>query len=120
MKVYYKGKSINIYPRKLGKWGMGRGLMFRRRSKILLFPFKKEGMRAIHSFFVFFPFIAVWLDDKNRVIEVKIVRPFKPRVVPSRNFKSLVEVPLNSDYMKIVTFLVGKQKGLNTSSTRNY
>jgi uncharacterized membrane protein (UPF0127 family) len=71
-----------------------RGLMFRSSSYNipLLFVFSKPARHEIHSFFCR-KFIAVWmLDDK--VIDVKIVKPFKFSVTPEKKFNLLLEIPL--------------------------
>jgi uncharacterized membrane protein (UPF0127 family) len=74
--------------------GMILGLMFRtRKTSPLLFEFKKDTKMAIHSFFVFFPFKAIWLDEKNRIIEQKLVRPFTFSVKPKKPFRKLIEIP---------------------------
>ena len=77
--------------------------MFSRRekAKILLFKFEKPTRLAIHSFFVFYPFIAVWVDSEGKVIETKRVNPFIPYIIPEKDFISLVEIPLNRKYKKI-------------------
>jgi len=74
--------------------GMILGLMFRtRKTRPLVFEFKKDVRMAIHSFFVFFPFKAIWLDEKNNIIEQKIVRPFTFCVRPRKPFRKLIEIP---------------------------
>lgn len=87
------------------------GLMFtsRRKAKALLFNFKKPTRLAIHSFYVFYPFLAIWLDDKNRMVEKRIVNPFNPFVIPKKSYSKLVEIPLNEKYDKIVKTLVAKK-----------
>ena len=81
----------------------GIGLMFsrRERAKILLFPFSRPTKMAIHSLFVFFPFIAVWLDGDGKVMEVRRVKPFSWYICPKKEFVALVEIPLNRKYKKI-------------------
>ena len=71
-----------------------RGLMFRSRkyNLPLLFVFSKPARHEIHSFFCR-KFIAVWMLD-NRVVDVKIVSPFKFCVTPEKKFNLLLEVPL--------------------------
>lgn len=95
----YRNKKINLNVKKVN-WLNPRGLMFRRQENApaLLFEFEKPVRLAIHSWFVFFPFWAVWLDDKNRLIEEKIVKPWSFRVVPKQNFHKLVEIPFNKRY----------------------
>jgi uncharacterized membrane protein (UPF0127 family) len=83
------------------------GLMFSRRHKAdaLLFSFQKPTKMAIHSCFVFFPFFAVWLDNKNRIMERKKIKPFTLKVSPTEAYYSLLEVPINKKYEKVVDFL---------------
>lgn len=86
--------------------GFGRfvGLMFSRKEKanILLFEFSKPVRLAIHSLFVFFPFIAIWIDDAGKIIEIKKVKPFSLTIRPRKNFSYFVEVPLNKKNKDIV------------------
>lgn len=83
------------------------GLMFTRRknAKALLFDFKKPVKIAIHSFFVFFPFVAVWFDKKNKVIDIKVVESFILPVSPKKSFYKLVEIPINQRYKQVVKML---------------
>jgi uncharacterized membrane protein (UPF0127 family) len=85
--------------------GLGRfsGLMFSRRERagILLFKFKKPVKMAIHSLFVFFPFIAIWRDSDGKIMEIRRVMPFSWYVCPQKSFKSFVEIPLNRKYKRI-------------------
>lgn len=102
-------KSIEIPVRKLGYFGKGTGLMFRNKeTRNLLFDFNTDGKRAIHSYFVFFNFLAIWFDERNNLVEFKIVKPFTLSIVPSKNYRKLVEVPVNSKNRKIIDFFVGK------------
>jgi uncharacterized membrane protein (UPF0127 family) len=78
-------------------WSQFRGLMFRPKNytRPLLFVFKKEGSYPIHSFFCR-KFIAVWML-KRKIIDVKVVEPWKLSVTPKEKFDELLEIPLNSD-----------------------
>jgi uncharacterized membrane protein (UPF0127 family) len=99
----FGNKKIQVEAHQVGYIGKTIGLMFSRRekAKILLFKFKKPTKLAIHSFFVFFPFIAVWIGSDDKIIEIKKVNPFIPYIVPGKDFISLVEIPLNRKYKKI-------------------
>jgi uncharacterized membrane protein (UPF0127 family) len=101
-KIIFKleGKRTSIKARKLLPHEMIKGLMFCRRenARALLFQLASEERMAIHSFFVFFPFIAVWLDKNNKLVGVKIVKPFTFYVCPKRKFKQLIEIPINKKY----------------------
>jgi uncharacterized membrane protein (UPF0127 family) len=99
--IKYKSSNIKIKNvKKLSEFGKGIGLMFHSREKCpaMLFEFRKPTKMKIHSLFVFFRFAAIWLDDKNRVIEKKIVKPFRLSVSCKKSFYKLVEIPLNSEY----------------------
>lgn len=84
------------------------GLMFSRRkkAKILLFSFKRKQKIRIHSFYVFYPFIAVWLDDRNKVVDLKIVKPFTLCISHKNRADKLVEIPINDKYDDILTLLI--------------
>ena len=108
--IYYKNRKLDVNVCRTGFFRRGIGLMFRtRETGNLLFDFPSEGRAAITSWFVFFPFLAVWLDANNRVVETRVVRPFKLSVVPEKPFKTLVEMPINAKNKPLVRFLVGKR-----------
>ena len=96
----HKGKKITLDVETLGFFGKVFGLMFmpRENANALLFDFKKPTRVRIHSFFVFFPFVAVWLDKKGKVLEIKKIIPFTFSVSPLKNFYKLIEIPLNKKY----------------------
>jgi len=70
-----------------------RGLMFRGKNfkTPLVFVFKKSGIYQIHSFFCR-KFIAVWFL-KGKVVDKRIVEPWKYSVSPSGKFDTLLEIP---------------------------
>ena len=70
-----------------------RGLMFKEKSKPLLFIFKNKKRKAIHSLFCI-PFIAVWFDEE-RIIEIKNVNSWKFLIKPKYKFNKLLEIPSN-------------------------
>ncbi len=116
MRIYFKKRRIEVAVKRVGFFGRARGLMFRSRdAENLLFDFGEEGRRVIHSFFVFFPFLAVWLDGENRVVSLEIVMPFRARVVPSQKFRKLVEIPVSERNREIIDFfrrgLTGRRRG---------
>ena len=104
IKINYKGKSFEINVKKVGTIGKVTGLMFRlRETDNLLFDFRKNGRQAIHSYFVFFPFLAVWLDEKNNVLEYKMVKPFTFHVMPKHKFAKLIEIPVNNRNKNLIS-----------------
>lgn len=113
MKIKYRGKTTNISAREVSVFGKFSGLMFKSRdTDNLLFEFRKNTRMSIHSFFVFFPFIAIWLDAKNKVIGARIVSPFTLKVNPLKDFRRLIEIPINRKNRKIVQFFLGKGHNL--------
>ena len=73
--------------------------MFRKNSPPLLFIYKKPTKEPIHSFFCK-KFIAIWLDNKNQIIETKLVKPYKLTIKPKQKFTKLLEIPENSKHFK--------------------
>ena len=115
MIIRYLGKTKKIKVKKASIFGRISGLMFRpKTTENLLFEFRKKTRIKIHSFFVFFNFLAIWIDRKNKVIFWKIIGPFSPAFSPKKSFSKIIEVPLNKRNIGIINFFVGK-KGLNIS-----
>lgn len=102
-------KKINLEVSVCNFFNVFRGLMFRKKknARALLFEFNKKTNLAIHSYFVFFNFYAVWLDDKNKIIEIKKIKPFQFDICPKEKFSKLVEIPICDYYSKIVQLLDG-------------
>jgi uncharacterized protein len=73
-----------------------RGLMFRRDLPVdgllFVFPAWRRHPRAvgIHTFFVFFPFAAIWLDEEGRIVHAVEARPFRA-YAPPRPARYLIE-----------------------------
>lgn len=112
MVVIKKGSRIFYREaQKLSFLGRFRGLMFRsKNTQNLFFEFTTPKQRAIHSYFVFFPFLALWLDERNRVIDYHVVQPFTSLVKPKEPAKSLLELPFNKKNEQIINFFVDKGK----------
>ncbi len=107
MIIKYKGKKISVKARKLNLWGMTRGLMFRTPNCGNLFFDNFSG--AIHSWFVFFDFLGVWMDYDNKAVYSKIIRPFSFYIKPKKKFAKLVEIPVNKQNGGLINFFVGKR-----------
>lgn len=76
-----------------------RGLMFRKGlDHALVFPLNRESRMgaSIHSLFVFFPFDAVFLNEKKQVVDARTVRPFTWNVTPKKPAKYIIELPEGS------------------------
>ena len=69
-----------------------RGLMFSKK-KNLLFILKNETRvnAIIHTFFVFFPIKVYWLNKNKKVIDSKIVKPFRI-AIPKQKAKYIIEI----------------------------
>lgn len=81
------------------------GLMFKNRNtNALLFEFLAPTFTEIHSLFCN-PFLAIWLDEKNNIIEIKMIDKigiYKPK----EQFSKLLEVPLNKNYISVIEFFL--------------
>lgn len=111
MHLNCRGRKIKIKTLKLSSFGKVFGLMFRTSDcDNILFEFDTDEKMAFHSFFCFFPFLILWLDEKNNVLDWKIVHPFELRISTSKSFRKVVEIPLNKRNMKVVHFFVGKER----------
>jgi len=70
-----------------------KGLMFCfKQEKILIFKLKSH-KNCIHTWFVFFPIYAIWLDENKKVLRIDYCRPFQLRTWCCENSKWLIEVP---------------------------
>jgi len=72
-------------------WKKFSGLMFRKNSPPLLFPFSKEKKLTIHSFFCK-PFRAIWLDENKKATKSVDIYNWRPNF--SGYGKYLLEIPL--------------------------
>ncbi len=78
-------------------FGKMKGLMFSKRKNIL-FILENEKIFPIHSFFVFFPFDAVYINSKKRVVEiVRNIAPFTLCVENNKPAKYLLELCEKND-----------------------
>ena len=105
MIIKYKDKLINIKAKKANFFASIGGLMFRsKETDNILFEFKNKSRYALHSVFVFFPFLVLWLDENNRVLDFKIVKPFSFYVDTNKKFNKILELPVNKENEKIIGF----------------
>lgn len=103
--IKFSGRAIKLNVRRTNSFTEFTGLMFKNRNtENLLFEFGKNVRIGIHSFFVFFEFLAVWMDENNNVLEYKIVRPFSPLIRPRKHFRKFAEIPLNGKNKKIIKY----------------
>ena len=90
MKFNYKNNKI-ILDVKVCKnvFLKARGLMFKTKSKPLLFVYKKPVNQSIHSFFCR-PFVAIWFN-KREVVDFKFVDNWRIAIKPKNKFDELLE-----------------------------
>lgn len=106
-----EGRKFSLNVKECNAVERMKGLMFSsKNSEILLFSFKRPAKTAIHSFFVFFPFVAVWLDEREKIVGSEVVRPFTACVKPEKKFSKIVEIPFNERNSEVVKILVGDRK----------
>ena len=105
----FKDKKIKLNVKRVSEFEKGIGLMFCRRekAKALLFEFKKAVKWNLHSLFVFFPFLILWLDEENKIVDLRIVKPWKISISSLKKYNKIIEIPLNKKYKEIVKILVG-------------
>lgn len=75
------------------------GLMFRKKLRhALWFNFNRKTRidASIHSFFVFFPFDVIWLNEKKIVDLRKNVKPFTFNITPKKPADSMIELPIGT------------------------
>ncbi|SRR3989344_4071977 len=108
-KVTRKIKIPNV--KKLSLFEKGIGLMFssRKKAKTLLFEFEKPVRISFTSLFVFFPFMIIWLDSKNKVLDFRKVNPFEFHIPSRKPFCRVLEVPFNDNYKKIINQFVERK-----------
>ena len=105
--VLLNKKKIGIEAERCSLFGKFRGLMFRKKENApaLLFEFKKATKIKLHSIFVFFDFYTLTLDEKNNVLEIKKVSPFKISISPGKKKTKILEIPLNKRYAGLISRL---------------
>lgn len=111
MEIIYRSKIISVKVKEARGLGRIFGLMFRSSStENLLFSFNRRVHLAVHSWFVPFSFLIIWMDEKNKVMEHRIVRPFSTAIWPSKPYAKFIEMPLQERNRKIAQFFVDKGK----------
>lgn len=110
MEIIVRGTRLRVPVRKVGFFGKILGLMFRGRgTKNLLFEFSEGSETKLHSFFVFFDFLVLWLDKNNNAVDFRVVTSWKPSISSKKTFSKIVELPLNPENRQVVRFIVGKE-----------
>lgn len=117
MNIFHKGKKISISVKETGFFTRGIGLTFKTKTtRNLLFDFSRDvtWQGNLTSFFVFFPFLTLWLDEKNRVIDFKIIKPFVFSISQKKKFRKIIEIPINKSNFSLV------KRFVNTLELKKY
>ena len=109
---FYRGKKfLNAPVLRAGLFTQFIGLMFsRRKTSIRLFSYSSDRRVPIHSWFVFYKFLIVWLDSNDKIIDWRVVKPFTSCVLPDKKCRAFLEIPLDEKYDKEIRFIVGKRQ----------
>ena len=109
MRIKHNKKTIDIDNIiEANSWLKFRGLMFRSKKKAPILLFNTNKPMGIHSYFVFFSFLTLWLDKYNSVVDWKVVKPFKFYEKSDKPFSKILEIPLDEKYHSIVSFIDGE------------
>jgi uncharacterized membrane protein (UPF0127 family) len=102
--IKHGSRKVSLEVKKCSFIQKGIGLMFSRResAETLLFEFNNSGKMGIHSYFVFFDFLAVWLDSKNKVVQIDHVKPWVAYLCPKKKYSKLVEIPINQKNLGLI------------------
>ncbi|MBU0666719.1 MAG: DUF192 domain-containing protein [Nanoarchaeota archaeon] len=85
------------------------GLMFSKKNKDqgLIFTFNKTQKMSLHMLFVFYPIDVLFLDEKNKVVEIK--ENFSPFTFYTAKNKSKTFIELNNGLVKKTKTEVGDE-----------
>ena len=104
----YKEKRFGLELKEMKNFFQkARGLMFRRskNAEALLFSFNKPVDLALHSFFVFFDFIVIWINENGKVLEKRKIKPWKANIKTAKKYSKVIEIPFNDKYTHIIKLL---------------
>lgn len=101
-------KSFSLNVKVVPFWYEGFGLMFTKKESAnsLLFSYNFSSRMTIFSSFIPYEFIAVWVDSKNKIVGLRVVKPGESGVEPGMKYRKLIEIPLNKKYMELSKFLL--------------
>lgn len=111
-RLSYQNKGIEVEDiQKCSGLKKFSGLMFKGKdkAKAMLFDFKNPKKWAIHSLFC--PdFIAIWIDDKGKVVDWEFIMGNHLSIRPKKKFSKLLEVPLNKKYSSVAEFFLEEKR----------
>ncbi len=96
MKASVKTKNFETECRvALTEWQKFKGLMLKKEIKPLLFVFDKEKRYAFHTFFMLDEIGIIFISKDKKIVEKKLIRPFKLFMKPKNKAKYVLEIPSN-------------------------
>ncbi len=111
LQLNYKHRALKLNVHEVSSLGKYSGLMFHSSStQPLLFDFGKNVNMVLHSWFVFFPFLVLWLDEDMKILDFRVVHPFTFLIKSRKAFQYVLEVPLHEKYYDFFRFFVGNRK----------
>ncbi len=111
LRVFNRRKHLQIEVKRVGFFTQFIGLMFsRRKTPIRFFSYSSDRKVPIHSWFVFYDFLIVWMDSENKIVSWKVVKPFTSLVLPTIDCRAFIEIPIDGKYRKELEFVVGKRQ----------
>lgn len=104
-KIKIKNKVFEIPAKKCLGIKKVTGLMFKYvNPDARVFFFSKEGIYPIHSLFCK-KFVAIWMK-KSKIVNIKIVNPWRFSIAPKNNFDTLIEIPTDGKYREIAKEII--------------
>lgn len=101
----YKNKKFSLILGECNLLEKILGLMVFRQKALLLFNLGRPYKLKIHSFFCN-PFLAIYTDEKNNIIEIIKGDSWRPLILPQHKFNKLIEIPLIKKYSNLTSALL--------------
>lgn len=108
-------KEIKLKVKLVPFWYEGFGLMFTKlnTARSLLFSYKFSSRMTIFSSFIPYEFLAVWMNSKNKLVGMRIVKRGENGIEPGVKFNRLIEIPLSQRFYFVTSFLLKNKSKLN-------
>lgn len=105
LKIILDGKKLVVKRVKfLSFFERFKGLMFSDKNVVNNLFFENTPRNSIHSFFVFYDFLIVWLDKNNNVIGYRRVKPFSFYVKSKKEFHNILEIPISNYNKELLSY----------------
>lgn len=108
-------KEVKLDVRLVPFWYEGFGLMFTKlnTAKSLLFSSKFSSRMSIFSSFIPYEFLAVWVNSKNKIVGLRIIKRGERGIEPGIKFNRLIEIPLSQKFSVVTSFLLDNKSNSN-------